>query len=698
MNGQQGDHSAGRPFGSYELLEEVARGGMGVVYRARQAGLNRVVAVKLIRDGRLAGREEMERFRREAEAIAQLDHPHIVPIYEVGEHDGQPFFSMKLIEGQSLAQLLATRPPVRQTIATLALVARAVHYAHQRGIIHRDLKPGNILLDEQGQPHVTDFGLAKQLASPGRQPGEGELTQSGAIVGTPGYMAPEQALGRKGAITTLTDVYSLGAILYECLAGQPPFKGETPIEAVLSVVEKEPEPPSRFNADADRDLEAVCLRCLAKDPQKRYASAAALADDLERWLAGEPLSVRPPSAAYLVWRWLRKNVKAALWAALIGGVGGGGAAVLFLGPMLLVTLAGAARAYDEFPSAPRPWLVALGGAVSPEQFNAWWWRVPVDVILRIFFCSMGMLVTLLLRPKDRWASLAAGLGTGLFAGLVTYTLVLGPFITSRRVLRSQEIDLQLLTYGCFDPKLGVHLGQPPPGAEAKYEEARALLARRYPDLLDRPPNRAAEALARKMMFDMILDSYQAVWIGLLAALGLCVVSVVLQTLFAGWLLRRHGRLGPVLLWYAELSFFWSWLVLDVLASGILAPLLGDRFQLTVVGTTSLALFTALATVGAAWRWRWPLRWALYLALVFALLSLGVTGWDHAQHRVAVPHPGRWIAVSGLLVCAGAAVLLLARRYWWRQHTEQGAAGGQGSRRETGSWGGEGRTQMTRAQA
>src|SRR5262245_15268322 len=189
---------------------------------------------------------------------------------------------MKLIEGGALSERISILKSPREAAKLLATVARAVHYAHQRGIIHRDLKPGNILLDAEGRPHVTDFGLAR-LASAGREAGEAALTQSGAIVGTPGYMAPEQALGRKGAITTLTDVYSLGAILYECLAGQPPFRGDTPLEAVLAAVEKEPEPPSRLAPGADRDLEAVCLKCLAKDPQQRYASAQALADDLERW-------------------------------------------------------------------------------------------------------------------------------------------------------------------------------------------------------------------------------------------------------------------------------------------------------------------------------------------------------------------------------------------------------------------------------
>jgi hypothetical protein len=290
-----------RYVGDYELLAEIARGGMGVVYRARQVSVDRLVAVKMLLSGAGADEAESRRFKVETVAAATLDHPNILPIYEVGDHEGKPYFSMKLAEGGSLATHLDKfqgRP--KETAALVAKLARAVQYAHQRGILHRDLKPGNILLDATGEPLVADFGLAKRVDT------DAGVTRTGAVVGTPSYMPPEQARGAKG-VSPAADIYSLGAILYACLTGRPPFREATVMETLLAVLEKEPVPPRSVNPGADPDLSVIALKCLNKEPEKRYASAAALADDLERWLRGEPIRARPVGRLEKVGKWMRRN-------------------------------------------------------------------------------------------------------------------------------------------------------------------------------------------------------------------------------------------------------------------------------------------------------------------------------------------------------------------------------------------------------
>ncbi|HMF12828.1 MAG TPA: serine/threonine-protein kinase, partial [Gemmataceae bacterium] len=304
----------GRRVGDYELLEQIGQGGMGIIYKARQVRLQRLVAFKMIRPDRLASLADVLRFRSEAEAAASLDHPNIVPIYEVGEHEGEHYFSMKLIEGGSVARHL---PGLAKDLPTgvglLMTVAYAVHHAHQHGVLHRDLKPANILLDAEGRPHVTDFGLAKRLEL---KPGEEGLTQQGMIVGTPSYMAPEQA-DSQAAVSTAADVYSLGAILYELLTGRPPFRASTPLDTLVQLRQQEPTPPRRLNRRVDSDLETICLKCLQKEPRRRYSSAAALGDDLKRWQRGDPIQARPVGRCQRALKWARRRPAIAALSALL---------------------------------------------------------------------------------------------------------------------------------------------------------------------------------------------------------------------------------------------------------------------------------------------------------------------------------------------------------------------------------------------
>lgn len=291
-----------RDFGPYELIREVGRGGMGVVYEARQKGLDRSVAVKMILASHLASPDLVRRFQAEAKAAARLRHSNIVHIHDVGQFSGQDFFAMEYIDGLSLAQRIAQGPvDVPTAVRLVATVARAVEHLHQQGVVHRDLKPSNILLDSDGLPYVTDFGLAKVFAA------GSDMTATGIIAGTPSYMAPEQASGRRAEIGPMTDVYSLGAILYELLTGVPPFRAETPLDTLMEVLSGDPASPRSIDPHIPRGVELICLKCLMKEPEERYASAAALADDLDRFSRGDVLQVRPPTPLQRFWSWTRRQ-------------------------------------------------------------------------------------------------------------------------------------------------------------------------------------------------------------------------------------------------------------------------------------------------------------------------------------------------------------------------------------------------------
>lgn len=331
-------------FGDYEILEEIGRGGMGVVYKARQIPLNRTVALKMLLMGDQADEHEIQRFQVEAEAAAHLDHPGIVPVYEAGALEGRRFIAMGYIHGSSLADRIARDTPLshREVAMMIQRIAEAIGYAHANGVVHRDLKPANILIDEEGHPHISDFGIAKRTDVTG-PPGSGSsasLTVTGQIIGTPHYMSPEQASGNAHHIGPTSDIYSLGAIFYVLLLGRPPFQAHTLVETLKQVVELDPMPPRRLNPHIPRDLETICMKCLEKNPLHRYSSAMALAEDVERYLNDEPVLARPVGRWTFIWKWCRRN-------PLSTGLAAGLALVLFVAVVVATTLINRAQAEQK---------------------------------------------------------------------------------------------------------------------------------------------------------------------------------------------------------------------------------------------------------------------------------------------------------------------------------------------------------------
>jgi serine/threonine-protein kinase len=614
----------GRCLGDYELLEEIGRGGMGVVYKACQKSLNRLVALKLIRAGELASAADVQRFRAEAENTALLDHPGIVPIYEVGEHDGLPCFSMKLVEGRSLAGFHA---PPREAARLLAAVARAVHYAHQRGIIHRDLKPGNILLDAAGQPHVTDFGLAKRLQ------GDSKMTQSGAVVGTPAYMPPEQASGKKGEVTILADVYSLGAVLYELLTGRPPFQAETPLDTLLQILEKEPVPPRKLDPRLDRDLEAVCLKCLHKEPPKRYTTAAELADDLERWQRGEPTRARPPSVWQTVHFWLRQNLRAALWVLAVGLLLGVLTGLVSYTRIVQPWLARSIdNSYGRLPSTARPWLAALPRVEGPLA-------VALESTAILATLTAGLAVVLLARPRTPGGDLSHGLAAGLVAAYV-WSLLGGVWAyagagvdqTVHGYYGENEYSVAF-RHGQLHPPQRLDYPFSLPGLGELHREVfePGWLEERYPDLRDLPEHEQRSILYDKMACDAALSVQAELLLALPLYFTMLLVLPTVEALAAGSLWRRFGRPWPVALAYAErvipllVSVYLAVLIiwLTILTRNLITVDWFWNMQRFLWSREAMLAALVVAQV-ATWRgWYWPLRLLLHAAWLAPWIGLVV---------------------------------------------------------------------------
>jgi hypothetical protein len=574
--------------GAYDLLEEIARGGMGVVFRARHRQLGRLVALKMILAGQLASSTDVQRFRVEAEAAAQLDHPGIVPIYEIGEFQGQPFFAMKLVEGENLAQRMKHfQSDLRAGGAVLAQVARAVQHAHERGILHRDLKPSNILLDADDQPLVTDFGLAKHLASGGEQRA-GSLTQSGAIVGTPSYMAPEQVSGAR-QVTIAADVYALGAILYEVLTGRPPHVGPTSLEVLVRVLEENPTPPRELNPHVDRDLEAICLKCLARQPAERYTSAADLADDLEHWRAGEPIGLRPAALATQLRSWLQQNLRTAGRTLAVGLTFG-----LLLGLVFWLAVsrqvAPVVAIYDLLPGVSRPWV--LFAPVLPM-----WILTSLPVLMMLILGSMGFVTAVVVRPTTRHAAVAAGLGVGFLTSVSAFTLGIGEGVVARQAIHSIEDDLAVLSTGAFT-RAGP--GDPQPGDR--------LLAK-YADLTHVAQDQRGPLLQAKIIGDLFAGIITGLWWGTVFALAICLVPGVTGTVAAWSLMERHGSAPRALLPYAELAVTVTILTAIVVGTAIRAALAGRDLP---EAAWLVALWAACGFGVLAVGLRWPIYWRLLI--------------------------------------------------------------------------------------
>lgn len=586
-------------FGDYELLEELARGGMGVVYRAKQLSLNRVIALKMILSGNIAGEEEIRRFQREAEAAANLDHPNIVPIYDIGQHNGQHYFSMKLIEGGTLGSLSdEVKNDHRKVVELVAKVADAVHHAHQRGILHRDLKPANILLDAEGQPLITDFGLARNTKS------DLQLTQTGAIVGTPGFMPPEQAAGK--VITTAADIYSLGAILYHLLCGRPPHQCESVMGTLMSVINEPPPKPRELNPKIHPDMELICMKCLAKEPSERYTSAGEFAGDLRAFAAGEPLHVRAPSIIELVRMWLSSNFGNVLWipfiALIVGSLAGFSVWVCTYGQGMSFYR----QFYEKFPVTERS-ILAIN------------WKLLYYPMLALFItapASIGWLTSRLVRTKNRMADISAGLSVGLLTGLIAFSCGMGSVLVESMmngVMQDSELMFQLATT-----------------SNQAESYAQKQLVTRYPTLEPLTPVDRTSALSIKISADRCAVSLAGTALGTLVCLVTFGTLGLAQTFVAGPLRRGlklwHGFFNYTCFAFALVT------VLFVFGSEVTVRVIaGSGYILDWPIPIASLLAASLVIASVVARWPWPVQFSVTTAL---LLLFGM----HLQYFATCPVP------------------------------------------------------------
>ena len=534
-------------FADYEIIEEIARGGMGVVYKARHRKLNRITALKMIISGRFSSAEELQRFQIEAESAATLDHPSIVPIYEIGESEGQAYFAMKYLEGGSLAERIGEfRSEPQASIGMLVKVANAVHHAHQRGILHRDLKPANILLDDDLHPMVTDLGLAKRTS------GDSDITHTGAVLGTPSYMPPEQASG--DAVTTGVDIYAIGAIMYELLVGRPPYQGNTSIEVVMQVLEAPPTAPHKVDSSVDRDLELICMKCLERNPEDRYASASALAQDLQSWLHGDSISVKPPSIKAVAARWMKRNPRLVyLGFALAMGL-------FICAPMVFNFLSDDIRAaYDDFPN-DRPWFFSIK---APPLISF----VSIVILFCVIWPLIGYLNASLLKPKCFLSALKSGIATSIVLSAMFYFLT-GSVLFVQGSVGATGDNIAILSKSIWPPTSESDDAVPEhvaakadsnsvvDSAANRLENANQL----FGGVEHIPIGRRAEAVTRRITADMYASIRNTFFDTVLISL-LFSAPIVYGTLIAWIIIGRNQQQWIAILRY---SFVWFSLGLFVL--------------------------------------------------------------------------------------------------------------------------------------
>ncbi|MFK7768274.1 MAG: serine/threonine-protein kinase [Mariniblastus sp.] len=517
----QTNNRSGDSFSKYEIVSELARGGMGVVYKAKDRQLNRIVALKMILGGRFSSPEEMQRFQVESEAAAKLDHPGIVPVFEAGQHDGQAFLAMKYIGGGSLADRIEDFRDQRQAASLVSAMADAVFHAHQRGILHRDLKPANVLIDENDQPLITDLGLAKSTAN------ESNLTNTGAVLGTPSYMPPEQASGK--SVTTAADIYSIGAMLYELLTGQPPHRGGSALETVLKVLSEPIKPVRTINADIDRDLALICMNCLHTDPDSRYSTAKDLSADLDSWMAGDAISIKPSSIAKRTAQWVRHN-QGIFYVIMLITVG-----LMFALPLIFSVLGVLDEVSDIYANTeddPLPLIYSFKNIPV-------WVSAVCGTATFLIWPALGMLVTLVTRPKTiRSAALNGSLVAGAMSMLIA--ILIGWAIFSVASQANTNDTVQALARNVWPE-------------EGSTEDVKEFLVKKYPTLADEPYDEKVNFISNRVFADGVASGPKVMG-GLAFALLLIAAPTIFGSVIAKILIERKQRW-----WFFGPRYFAAWL-------------------------------------------------------------------------------------------------------------------------------------------